>query len=623
LLLAANVIFSKIQAQALQPGYAVMSCLPAEDDVTLVIMDITQVGTEWCDTNNHSNTSNTVTKEKSFTVADFDGNWIWGIEIDERDGTIYASTSNLYSGTASAPTAIGQDPMPATVYKIDAMTCQITALATLPGDLGIGYITSDTICNTIFATNMDDGKIYAINATSGAIVDTWDFGAADPADYVLPALGDRVLGVDYNYADGRLYYSVWSQNKNESIGNNTIRSIALDASCKFVPSSDQLEITLYDNIYGHQQPVGDIEFNDAGTKVLLAETGFWTTSSYGIPEIIPSAHDSRMMGWELVAGVWQECPVPTGNLSNATYDIGRLTTYNGNNSRGGAAWAYKTVDGCSFTDDEEFVVATGDYLKSVSIYGFQFLPASGGSINNSILIDGDPTSSQQKYVYSDIEIYTPQPTYDVELNKIASTATANVGDNVSFEIEVINNSCDTVHNVIVSDPLPAGATYVAHAPAAYVYSAGTGLWTVGDMNPNARDTITITMTLGQEGTYYNLAEVESMDEEDEDSTPANREGAEDDIAAACVSVPVLLPCDEPFIITAESGYGSYIWYKDGTAISGETGQSLTVTAAGDYTYSVMVGGCEVENCCPITVQTQECCPADNCSPISLSILKGE
>jgi len=416
-----------LSSQLLSPGDAVVSCLPGDDDVTVAILDISQLGMLWMNAANHNlDQSSNVDAGKKFTSADFEGNWIFSTAIDERDGSVYAATAAIYSGTASTPSAIGQRPVAPIIYKIDANTCNITRVATLPDSLGIGYISIDTIHNVIYATNMDNGIIYSVDLSTGAIIDTWDFGMADATGtFEFPVIGDRVLGVDYNYAQSRLYYSVWTDNRFEDSGiNNVVRSIEVDAAGNFIPGSDRLEITLpLPNGVTYSQPVGDIEFNDAGDKVLLAESPFVTNISSMDTTIAPSSHDARLTCWMNVAGAWTQCPAAAGN-GQGTFDVGNQTTYNGLNSRGGADWAYKTVDGCSFGGDEDFVVTTGDFLKDITIYGFQFTEASGGNHTNSILVDGDFQQGQSKYVYADIDIYTPKPIYDVELNKTVNTTTA-------------------------------------------------------------------------------------------------------------------------------------------------------------------------------------------------------
>ena len=48
------------------------------------------------------------------------------------------------------------------------------------------------------------------------------------------------------------------------------------------------------------------------------------------------------------------------------------------------------------------------------------------------------------------------------VTKTTTQANYNVGDNVIYNIDVLNNGPNTATNVVVTDTLPAGLTYVSH-----------------------------------------------------------------------------------------------------------------------------------------------------------------
>ncbi len=93
---------------------------------------------------------------------------------------------------------------------------------------------------------------------------------------------------------------------------------------------------------------------------------------------------------------------------------------------------------------------------------------------------------------------------DLVLSKTASTATPNVGDNVSFTIIVQNNGPSTATNVVVTDLLPAGLSFVSANPAA-AYSSSTGIWTVGTLANAANATLTLVAKVDQVGGITNSA----------------------------------------------------------------------------------------------------------------------
>ena len=91
-----------------------------------------------------------------------------------------------------------------------------------------------------------------------------------------------MLGVGFNAADSRLYYSIWANDlHNTGIKDdpgyatttlsNTVRSVQIAPDGSFVPGTDLLEVTLPKMGVGFSMPVSDITFNAAGTRMLLAE----------------------------------------------------------------------------------------------------------------------------------------------------------------------------------------------------------------------------------------------------------------------------------------------------------------------------------------------------------------
>jgi hypothetical protein len=411
----------------LQKGYSLVSCLPGADSVVLAVKDIRQLGTLWDSPANRNNDqSGNVPTAQVWTKQQFGSNKVFGFAIDQRDGTIYVGTSELVADYQHSGGSILSTPIATQIYKIGPISSTPVLWATLPGNFGIGMLDIDTVHNQIFATNIDDGKIYRLALSTGTQIS----GAYDPliADNgilsQLPVVGDAILGVAYNYVENRVYYSVWANNSQPfsipAFGStslhNTIRSVALDVFGAIIPATDKLEITLpflVKPAFPFSEPVIDIEFDATGTKVLLAETSI--VSEVNItPPFRPAAHDGIMTEYVKTAGVWTLTPIPADNY-NSKYDIGFQYNgsfgYYGANSRGGAAWAYKSISNGKIIGDDSFVISTGDALHVGSadpdwIYGYQFIPATGGNRNNSVLVNfGVTTGAGTKYTYNDVDIF--------------------------------------------------------------------------------------------------------------------------------------------------------------------------------------------------------------------------
>ena len=108
---------------------------------------------------------------------------------------------------------------------------------------------------------------------------------------------------------------------------------------------------------------------------------------------------------------------------------------------------------------------------------------------------------------------TPQQA-DLALTKSVSNPTPNVGDIVTFTIQVSNHGPNTATNVSVSDLLPAGLTFVSGTPSQGTYVAATGIWTVGTVTTATAPTLQIRATVVSSSTQTNTATIGQADQFD-------------------------------------------------------------------------------------------------------------
>lgn len=288
---------------------------------------------------------------------------IFGVTLDGQ-GNIYVSAASCYLfdgwGTLGG---IGD------VYKIDTNTGVASVFATLPaGPPALGQIAYDCANDQFFVSNMDDGKIYRLDS-AGLTLNTFDFGVPDLAVNTFAPLGDRVWAVQPH--NGRLYFSIWWENEfNPSAANaNEIWSIALDGTGNF-SGLPVLEISMPPNTNTNfSNPVADIRFTPTGT-MMAAERGMDSDTT-------TFPHDSRLLEFECTDG-GVGLP-PSWVLSANIFGVGVIGNP-GTNSAGGVDVDYSPGGR---------VYVTGDALQlgPQILYGVQGLPATGGSVVNSVLID--------------------------------------------------------------------------------------------------------------------------------------------------------------------------------------------------------------------------------------------
>ncbi|MFC2078286.1 hypothetical protein ACFLTM_05720, partial [Candidatus Bipolaricaulota bacterium] len=120
---------------------------------------------------------------------------------------------------------------------------------------------------------------------------------------------------------------------------------------------------------------------------------------------------------------------------------------------------------------------------------------------------------------------------DLSVVKIVDDDTPNEGDSIQFTITLTNNGPDEATNVLISDLLPSGLTFVSAIPSAGTYDDSTGEWTVASIGSGVSITLILTATadIGTAGqTLTNTATAVSADQADPD--PSN------DSASAPVTV---------------------------------------------------------------------------------------
>ncbi|HUP84576.1 MAG TPA: Ig-like domain-containing protein [Acidimicrobiales bacterium] len=122
---------------------------------------------------------------------------------------------------------------------------------------------------------------------------------------------------------------------------------------------------------------------------------------------------------------------------------------------------------------------------------------------------------------------------DLSVTALAGATTVPVGGQTTFTFSVTNGGPSTATGVSLAVPIPTGATFVSSTSAGS-FDPTTGIWSVGSLASGTTATLTVTATIITPGAVTASAEVLTVDQHDPDSTPANGDPAEDDLATASV-----------------------------------------------------------------------------------------
>ncbi len=102
----------------------------------------------------------------------------------------------------------------------------------------------------------------------------------------------------------------------------------------------------------------------------------------------------------------------------------------------------------------------------------------------------------------------PEALADLAISKVASVASPNVGDTVTFTVNVTNLGPNTATGVVVNDAVPNGYTVTSSVPSTGT-SYASPTWTIGSLALNATATLTINSRVNSSGSYVNTATVSS------------------------------------------------------------------------------------------------------------------
>ena len=190
------------------------------------------------------------------------------------------------------------------------------------------------------------------------------------------------------------------------------------------------------------------------------------------------------------------CPPLTGGCSGAFYDDRAYMTRNGT-----VVDSTKPV-GSVLCGTLPPTTSASNPVTGFNSSGAQraFGAASGG--NNNVPCTGNFgdakgldiwTYNQSNTVVAPLVIVAAAA--DIRVRKRVSDATPAVGTNVTFTISATNLGPNAATGVQVRDVLPPGLAFVSATPSQGTYTAGTGVWDIGNLALNATATLRIVATV--------------------------------------------------------------------------------------------------------------------------------
>lgn len=366
---------------------------------------------------------------------------VYGIALDDAPSPniFISSSTSLYF-----PCDLLEPDVTALIYKIDGNTWGVSDYVFRdfnPGPPqigtnrmpntgpGLGNLCFDKFHHQIFATNLEDGKIYRIGA-GGIVLSIFDPFSADDNSIGFPPVGERLFGIGAygtNSSNVRIYFCRWNSDRINQGIKNEIYSISLNNAGEFLIATLKPEIAL-DFVSGlYSGPVADIEFSFNG-NMLLGERSMDGDCS--------SAHFGRMLEYKR--------ELNGDYITAIEHKVGEVG--NNRNSCGGVDFSYGISDSVNnvYSLCDSLTVGTGDYLLLSQVYGVQITERSKGPLNNfldfshMIDLDGD-IIYQDKRRSGDIDVYRKDfctPSYCDSLNATPLSIANNSNGNCCWQINL-------------------------------------------------------------------------------------------------------------------------------------------------------------------------------------------
>jgi hypothetical protein len=276
---------------------------------------------------------------------------VFGIAIDKSIGNVYLSATDVYNydfgsgasnfGSAggsgiyfSKVTATTASPTTTLVSTLNSNAWNYLLTNKIPNSgigLGnsIGNLAFDKSHNQLFVSNLEDGRIYRIDATTGNVKSVFDPFTLDAPSNGMVAKGERIWGIGVLTQGGttEVYFA------RTELTLNSIWSIQLDSTGEFIASPQAGQANVFNDSassskkviakIGVQDKITDIEFSGTG-KMLLAERG--------------NPHSASIFEYQKAGTTWV--------VAN-TFFVGGFT---GQNSAGGVDYGSKEVSGSFISD---------------------------------------------------------------------------------------------------------------------------------------------------------------------------------------------------------------------------------------------------------------------------------
>ncbi|MCZ4245119.1 gliding motility-associated C-terminal domain-containing protein [Pedobacter punctiformis] len=435
------------------------------------------------------------------------------------------------NGPSTATNVITTDVLPSGYTFVSANVPAGTSFNNATGIWNIGTMETGTVIILTVTARVNESGTYANTATVTATetdpVTANNSATVTPVPTAVSNLSiSKTVNVTNPTVGSNVVFSITVKNAGPSDANTVTATDILPGGYTFVSASAPTG-TAYNNATG-VWTIGSLANGATATLTVTAKVNasgsYANTASITSPVTDPDpANNSATV---------TPVPIPLSNLSviktvdKANPNVGSnvvftiVTSNAGPSTATGVAVTDILQNGYTFVSatapaGTSYSVATGIWtignLANGASAGLTItakVNAKGNYANtatvNSAVTDPDPANNSSTV--------TPVPgaIANIFINKTVNTVSPSVGNNVVFNINVVNEGPSDATAVTATDLLPSGYTFVsASVPAGTTYSNTTGIWNIGNLANGVTVKLGITARVNATGNYANTASVAS------------------------------------------------------------------------------------------------------------------
>lgn len=224
--------------------------------------------------------------------------------------------------------------------------------------------------------------------------------------------------------------------------------------------------------------------------------------------------------------------------------------------------------------------------------------------------------AEQTIVFEHVNFADLVDASQLELIQAVDNHNPQIDETVTFTTIIANKGGKAAIGVDIQTLISSSLKVVYYYADKGAFEPTGGIWSMNMVNAGESVKLVIKAKVLQQGLSYLTSYIWRQNGKERDIKARNSAEGGDDYGVSCVSVPISLKSGENYKITLQRYSGVKWYYKnlssgvyeevnkntspDIAVINADS--SLSVLRGGEYTFSKLVGTCNVGSCCPIMVE---------------------